>query len=64
MNKRDNAIVTMRIAGYHNDSRLWTETYIENRVSRRVADKAWLDGQRQKANGARCNCRDCKQEAA
>lgn len=61
---RKTALVTLRTAGYHGDSATWTRTYIENRVSRAKAGEEWQRGQQMKAAGVKCECRECKAEAA
>lgn len=59
MTKRENALGWMRIAGYHDDKRTFTRLLFENRVSRKAADEAWQQGQRQKQAGMRCTCYYC-----
>lgn len=56
---RSTALVVLRTAGYHDDRKTWTRTYIENRVSMRVANAEWQRGQGMKAAGVPCTCRDC-----
>ncbi len=58
--KRADAIVYMRIAGYHEDRRRFTQLLIENRVNRTVADAAFAVGQKQRAGGMPCACHLCK----
>lgn len=60
MNKRENALAWMRIAGYHDDRRKFTRLLIENRVKKEDADAAFATGQRLKAGGMACACPDCK----
>lgn len=57
--KRKDALAYMRIAGYHDDKARFTQLYMEHRISRPVADDAWREGVRAKANGMRCSCSDC-----
>lgn len=63
MTKRENALGWMRIAGYHDDKRAFTRLLIENRVSKKSADEAWQQGQRQKQAGMACACPSCKRPA-
>ncbi|NBU79823.1 MAG: hypothetical protein EBS50_12265 [Sphingomonadaceae bacterium] len=60
MTKRESAIIRLRIAGYHNDSREFVSAYVENRISREVADKAWQNGQAQREAGVKCGRYACK----
>lgn len=57
---RKTALVTLRFAGYHSDSSLWTRTYIENRVSRAKANEEWARGASMKVAGIPCTCLDCR----
>lgn len=59
MNKREHAVVSAKIAGYHDDSAMFTRLIIECRVNRQVMNRAWFTGQKQKQNGVKCSCRDC-----
>jgi hypothetical protein len=59
MNRRENVLSWMRIAGYHDDKRRFTRLLIENRISRKAADEAWQQGRRQYASGVPCACYDC-----
>ena len=61
--KRKDAIALLTYAGYHEDSRTWTRIYCENRVSVQVAREAWRQGQKLKAKGMPCGCRECRNEA-
>jgi hypothetical protein len=54
------ALEHIRSAGYHNDSAAFWRLWVENRVSKDAADKAWQIGQDQKRNGMRCSCFHCK----
>ncbi len=62
--KRDDAIVYMRIAGYHEDRKGFTRLLVENRVRREVADEAFAVGQKQRAAGMGCHCYQCKKASA
>jgi len=59
MNRRENVLGWIRIAGYHDDKRRFTRLLIENRISRKAADEAWQQGQKQRVNGVPCGCYDC-----
>ncbi len=58
------ALDVLRIAGYHNDSKIFVRTYVENRISLAAANKEWRLGQSMKTAGAPCSCRDCARVAA
>jgi len=64
MTKREIALSLCRIAGYHNDGKAFTRAYLENRLSMRVAQKAWTEGVNQKESGMKCTCRECQGVAA
>jgi hypothetical protein len=49
----------MRIAGYHNDTKSHMRLFVENRISREVADKAYRTGVAQKLAGVKCHCHQC-----
>lgn len=59
MTKRESALVNCRVAGYHNDSKLFVDAYIENRISYQKAEEAWREGVRAKRNGMKCGCYNC-----
>lgn len=54
------ALVLAKVAGYHNDSALYTRVRIESRVSMNNLHKKWFQGQRAKEAGVKCDCRDCQ----
>ncbi len=58
--KRKDALVWLRVAGYHDDSKSWTRLYVENRVSRQAADAEWRRGAALKAAGIACACTACR----
>lgn len=58
--KREDALSTLRIAGYHNDRVLFVRTYVENRVSRLVAEAEFRRGAGLRKLGVRCTCHECK----
>jgi hypothetical protein len=58
--KRKDALVVLKVAGYHNDTATFARTYVEHRISFAKANEAWRIGQMAKANGVRCVCHDCK----
>lgn len=57
--KRADALAYMRIAGYHSDTADFTRLYVENRVSRPVANEAYRTGTKQKLAGVPCHCHKC-----
>lgn len=57
--KRSDALIYMRIAGYHNDTKSHMRLFVENRISREVADKAYRAGVAQKLAGVKCHCHQC-----
>lgn len=58
--KRFDALAYMRIAGYHGDKLAFTRLFVENRVSRQVADAEFHRGATMKKAGVPCNCSNCK----
>ena len=63
MTKREQILVNLRVAGYHGDSFTFVRLYVENRISRPVADAAYRAGAAQKAGGMRCSCYACGKAA-
>lgn len=59
MTKREKAIATLKVAGYHQDKSLFTKVYIENRLNIQVAQQAYEVGYKMKQNGMKCNCCEC-----
>ncbi len=57
--KRNELLAHIRFAGYHDDNTTLLRLLIENRISRRVADKAFLDGRNARLAGVKCVCPDC-----
>lgn len=47
-------------AGYHSDTKTFTRTYIENRISIQAARAAFQVGYQMKQNGMKCGCDECK----
>ena len=64
MNKRDQALWAMRIAGYHGDQAARIRLLVESRVGRTYMNDAWGQGTSANKSGIKCNCRICKKEAA
>lgn len=60
MNKRENNLAWMRIAGYHDDRKAFTRPLAESGINRTVADAAFYRGQKQRASGMGCSCPACK----
>jgi hypothetical protein len=58
MNRKD-ALTCIKVSGYHNDLAAFTRLYIENRISREAANRAYMIGAQQRKNGMRCSCYDC-----
>ena len=56
---RQRALQSMRVAGYHADTKEFTRLLIENRVSKPAANEAWLSGVTAKKSGMKCTCADC-----
>jgi hypothetical protein len=63
MNRREQALASARIAGYHDDGRSFTRLIVEARVNRQAMNAAWMDGKRALAAGVGCTCRDCAAKA-
>jgi hypothetical protein len=61
--KRSVLLSLIRVAGYHGDTRTFTRLLVENRISRAVADTAFLAGKRAKERGVPCTCHACKEGA-
>ena len=57
--KRQDALNLIRYAGYHNDAASLTRLYVENRVSLETARAKFREGAQMKANGMKCQCREC-----
>ena len=64
MMKRKDALVYMREAGYHGDTKSFTRLLIENRIGRPAANAEWQRGEGMKQAGVPCSCIDCKQTSA
>jgi hypothetical protein len=56
---RKDVLSYMRIAGYHSDTAAYTRLYVENRISRAIAQEAWLSGVNAEKSGMKCTCLDC-----
>ena len=56
------ALIALRIAGYHNDSKAFSRLYVENRISLLAAKQAWDEGRRQQHAGMPCTCDACPHE--
>ena len=59
MTKRDMALTAAKIAGYHNDTKMFTRLLIEARVNRQAMNSAWCHGMSARQHGVKCGCRDC-----
>jgi len=60
--KRKDALVYIRVAGYHNDQHSFIRLYTENRVSYSAARAEFQRGAEQKLAGVRCECYQCKKQ--
>ena len=60
--KREDALSALRIAGYHDDQLTFVRTYVENRISRKVANEEFNRGAALKRAGVRCTCFQCRSE--
>ena len=58
--KRSEVLNLIAFAGYHQDQARFTRLYVENRVGYAAAKAAYRAGARQRAQGVRCDCHDCK----
>lgn len=61
MDKREIALSSCRVAGYHNDKMAFTRAYIDNRLSIAAANEAWQQGVKQRESGLKCNCSQCRE---
>lgn len=59
MTAREFALETIKIAGYHNDVKTFTQVFVLSRLSREAANQAFITGQTMKENGVKCDCEDC-----
>lgn len=59
--KRKDALVLLRIAGYHGNQKSFIRLYVENRVSRPAANAEWSRGAAMKAAGVPCTCIACRE---
>jgi hypothetical protein len=59
--KRKDALVLLRVAGYHSDSKTFTRLYVENRVSKPAANAEWDRGAAMRAAGVPCTCPTCRE---
>lgn len=57
---RQEAIATIKYAGYHNDKKTMTRIYIENRLNYHVAQVAFSAGIKNRENGMKCSCLKCQ----
>ena len=64
MNKRDQVLWAMRIAGYHGDQEARIRLLVESRVGQTSMNDAWDQGTSANKSGMKCNCRICKKGAA
>lgn len=62
--KRKDALLAIRIAGYHDDKRAFMRLYTEHRISLAVAQEEYDRGASMKAAGVGCSCYECKAKAA
>jgi len=59
--KRADAVIALGIAGYHNDQHAFVRIYVENRISREVAERAFRRGAALKLAGVGCTCFECRE---
>jgi hypothetical protein len=62
--KRKDALVLIRVAGYHEDTAAGIRLYVENRVSFEAYTVVFQRGRAMKAAGVKCSCIDCNRRAA
>lgn len=60
MTNRSTAITLARVAGYHDNARLFTRLIIESRVKRETMNQAWMTGAAMFKAGVPCTCITCK----
>ena len=60
--KRADALTSLRIAGYHADQRTFVRVYVENRISKKVADEEFRRGAAMRRAGVGCTCLECKEQ--
>lgn len=62
--KRKDAIIYLRLAGYHGDRAAFIRLYVENHVSKKAAEEAYEGGVKAKAAGRPCACHKCQNKGA
>ncbi len=58
---RAQLLTAVRVAGYHDDKRTGTRLLGANRLSMATYLQAFREGRQARANGARCECLECKE---
>ena len=58
--RRVDLLNAVRIAGYHDDGSTGTRLLIESSLSMTVYLRTFREGQRMRAAGVRCLCRECE----
>ena len=53
----------IRATGYHEDTERFTRLLIENPITRREADDAFIAGRIARIAGVKCTCPDCNNES-
>lgn len=61
MSKRAVGLALCRIAGYHEDKKVFTKAYLEHGLSMSTAQEAYNIGYKSKVNGMSCSCSICKE---
>lgn len=59
MMRRAALLVSLRVAGYHNDQAAFVRLLVEHRISRQAANDAFQIGWRQRQGGMKCGCYKC-----
>lgn len=59
MNGRERDMILARLAGYHEDRRLYDRLVEESRVRRVVLKELWRTGRQLRAAGVPCSCPRC-----
>ena len=57
--KRSDLLAHIRYAGYHDGTERLVRLLTEKRITRRVADTAYVAGRNARLAGVKCTCSDC-----
>ncbi len=61
--KRSYLLAHIRSTGYHEDTQRFLRLLIENRITKRKANEAYIAGRNARLAGVKCTCPDCNNES-